>query len=326
MDEKKGWKKSQNPGIDRSRGEWKKPERRHSEQSEQGIDIWCRAMLSAGGGTWEHRGGSSAQEGLTFRTILTFQPPHLVHLALKWNQERLERARTETLLRASAQQLPSCHHQHNPGTKIFNWFLSILESSSCINWGPSLALVLASISSFVVPGISFILSWINMWVYSFHINSNASYHWVSTLHQALPHVLSPVIHDTYLLPQRSTVLNTFHFLYNTEHGCPVLQYEYNFRGSNTYSLRAYEQGTVRQWLPSSHNAFVLNVRLVSRSLLVVFLYPKVLHANLVLHLKKYCDFMQKQLPSTLCNSFYTISGQPWNGKHRYCSCSKFLVV
>lgn len=54
-------------------------------------------------------GAQQAQEGLRLGAILAFRPPPFGPFISKWSQKRLERTRTETLLRASDQQVPPWH-------------------------------------------------------------------------------------------------------------------------------------------------------------------------------------------------------------------------
>lgn len=112
--------------------------------------------MSGGGRRWEHRRALGGQKGLRL-PILAYSIALQTILFGPFSSQ-MEPGKTRKGKNRDSAQSCGCSlitHQHNLGTRIFNWLLlSILRSSFCINYGLFLALVLASISLFFAPGIS----------------------------------------------------------------------------------------------------------------------------------------------------------------------------
>ena len=181
VDEKKEWKKVR---IQVEMVVWvgKKPEWKHSEQSEQEIDNGMQ-------GTSGCSGGSQVDPGKTHRE------------------------RKETVLRSSAQPPPP----HHLSARLVDQDIKLAPVHTqvfLLYWlDLSLALVLAFISSFVVSWISSIPSWIDQWVYLFYrqrCELPHSEYFVSGFASC------PLSNDPRYLssPSREYYPYKFHFLYN----------------------------------------------------------------------------------------------------------------
>lgn len=171
----------------------------------------CRALMSSMGGTWKHRWALRGSRGTK---IQGSTGPQTIPFCPLGSQMEPGKARQEKN-RNCARSCSSAAAPSPPISKLGDKGLQLApvhnQVFSCVNCGLSLALDLASVSSFVVPWISFIPFCVDVWVYSFDKHNNASYCLVSTLCQALPNALYPVIQDAYLLHQRSTICVRFTF-------------------------------------------------------------------------------------------------------------------
>ena len=141
---------------------------RHLEQNEHGQIMESLALMRAVGGTWKHEVRwklQGPQEGLRLRAILALKPFPFGSLGSR-GKEAMEtkkgRNRDSALRFSSATALsPPIRPGYSSGSCPY-LSLPLVLTETLLSSG------LGFYPSFVIPWISFISSWIDLWVYSFY--------------------------------------------------------------------------------------------------------------------------------------------------------------